>query len=265
MNAIAPITAGFEDVALALDPTLIMRKAGLEPDPWQSDLLLSPEDDWWLVLCSRQSGKTTTVAVLALHTAMVRPGTTVLIVTPSENQSKEVLRSVSDFYFAIHGAPVREDTITALKIELGNRSRILALSGADDKFLRVHSNISLIVADEGARIAPEIFHTIAPMLAVSGGRMVLTSTPWFMRGFMYDAWKNGGDDWRRIKVKATDCPRISPEFLERERRSKPAAWFAQEYMAEWGSVASALFPMDLIQAAMCPDLAPYAPDRPRFI
>lgn len=40
------------DLARALDPTEVMRQAGMEPDPWQEELLRS-DGDRQLVLCSR--------------------------------------------------------------------------------------------------------------------------------------------------------------------------------------------------------------------
>lgn len=40
------------DLSRALDPTLVMRDGGMEPDPWQTDLLCSTADRH-LVLCSR--------------------------------------------------------------------------------------------------------------------------------------------------------------------------------------------------------------------
>ena len=254
----------YERLALALDPTLLMVRAGMVADDWQRNLLMDP-DGWWLMLCSRQSGKTTVLAAMALHTALARPGSLVLILTPSLRQSTEVLRGVSDFYVAVHGAPLSQDNVTALKIELGNRSRVIALPGSDDKTVRVYAGVDLILADEAARIPDDLYHALVPMLAVSGGRMVLASTPWFRRGYMYDAWRGDDGDWKRVRVTADQCPRIDTAFLERERRTKPAAWFAQEYMAEWGSTAASLFPPEMVDAAVCDAVTPYSPARARFV
>src|SRR5438093_164350 len=56
-------------IALAFDPARMLRAQGLPPDRWQSDLLVSPSR-FLLLNCSRQSGKSTTVAALALHRAL---------------------------------------------------------------------------------------------------------------------------------------------------------------------------------------------------
>jgi hypothetical protein len=51
---------------LALDPSQILLRQGLTPDPWERDLLLSSKRQI-LLNCSRQAGKSTTTAALAVH------------------------------------------------------------------------------------------------------------------------------------------------------------------------------------------------------
>src|SRR5260370_15060162 len=91
-------------LALLFDPSLILRERGLRPDPWQRQMLLS-EAKQVLLNCSRQSGKSTTVAALALHTVLCRPGSLVLLVSPSLRQSQELFRKVTECYAAI-GRPI---------------------------------------------------------------------------------------------------------------------------------------------------------------
>ena len=260
----APLVGPYAPLALQLDPCLIMTASGMTPDDWQSKLIRD-EDDWWLLLCTRQGGKTQGISALALATALNRKGALVLILTPSERQSKEVLRCVSQYYLALFGVPFRSDAITALKIELPNNSRIIALPGSSEKTIRVYAGVDLLLVDEAARVPDELFYSVMPMLAVSGGRMVCASTPWFSRGFMFREFKDGGDAWKRVVVTADQCKRISRKFLERERRTKPAAWFAQEYYCQWGSTAAALFPADMCDSLLSRDVAAYLPRRARFI
>lgn len=260
----APLSGVYAPLALQLDPALIMSASGMTPDPWQAELIRD-ENHWWLLLCTRQGGKTQGISALALATALNRKGALVLILTPSERQSKEVLRCVSQYYFSLFGVPFQSDTITTLKIELPNKSRIIALPGSSEKTIRVYAGVDLLLVDEAARVLDEVFYTVMPMLAVSGGRMVCASTPWFSRGFMFREFKDGGDLWKRITITADDCPRIDRKFLARERRTKPASWFAQEYMCQWGSTAAALFPADMCDSLLSRDVAAYLPNRARFL
>jgi hypothetical protein len=61
------------DLAAALDPCVLARQAGLVPDEWQAHVLRSTAPRV-LLNCSRQSGKSTISALLALHTALYTPG-----------------------------------------------------------------------------------------------------------------------------------------------------------------------------------------------
>ncbi len=73
-------------MAYAMDPVAFaVDRLGITPDPWQADMLRSNRPT--LVNCSRQSGKTTTVAVKATHQAVYDPGSLVLCIAPTQRQS----------------------------------------------------------------------------------------------------------------------------------------------------------------------------------
>jgi len=81
------------DIARALDPALIAADCGLTLDPWQADLMRS-EAPRILLLCARQTGKSTVSALIALVTAIMQAGALVLLVSPSQRQSGELFRTV---------------------------------------------------------------------------------------------------------------------------------------------------------------------------
>ena len=62
--------------------------------------------------------------------------------------------------------------------------------------------------------------------------------------------------WERISAPATECPRIVPKFLERERRNMAPMWFRQEYLAEFVDNGTSVFARDLIEAAIDPTIKP---------
>jgi len=67
------------DLAHALDPVAFVQdRLIFEPDPWQARLLRSCAP-WILLNCCRQSGKSTTTAAAALHTAIYDPGLILLV------------------------------------------------------------------------------------------------------------------------------------------------------------------------------------------
>src|SRR5262245_20554162 len=102
-NAAADVAMA-RDLARALDPVLIAKDAGFDLDQWQADLMRSTAPRV-LLLCSRQSGKTTVTALIALATAVLQPGALVLIVSPSQRQSAEMHRVVLNLYRRLDGDP----------------------------------------------------------------------------------------------------------------------------------------------------------------
>jgi hypothetical protein len=201
-----------------------------------------------LLNCSRQSGKSTTTAALALHRAMFWAGSLVLLLSPSLRQSSELFKKVTQFYHTT-GDVVPAVSESALRMELVNRSRIVSLPGKETT-IRGYSGVDLLVIDEAARVVDDLYYSVRPMLAVSGGRLVTMSTPFGKRGWWFEEWENGGPTWERVEVPATDCPRITPEFLEEERQHLGEWWYRQEYCCEFMDAQTAAFTYDELQAAL---------------
>ena len=245
------------DVGMALDPTLLARRAGFEPDEWQRDVLRSTGRRM-LLNCCRQSGKSTTVAILALHRALYEPSSLTLLLSPSERQSKELFRKVVDVYGAT-GRTVASQSETTLWLELAGGSRIVALPGKEQT-IRGYSGVDLLIIDEAARVDDGLYASVRPMLAVSGGTLIALSTPFGKRGWWHTAWEDGGADWERVRVEATECPRISASFLAEERRSLPTLLYRSEYLCAFTDTVDQVFSTDDITAALTADIAPlFAP------
>jgi len=208
--------------------------------------------------CSRQTGKSTITALLALHEALYRPPALVLLLSPSLRQSQELFRKVKDALAALGpDAPALAEE-SALRLEWANGSRIVCLPGKEQT-IRGFSGVSLLVVDEASRVPDELYYSIRPMLAVSGGRIILLSTPFGRRGAFYDAWTNGGPAWERVSVAATDCPRIPAGWLAEERRAIGPWWFEQEYLCRFKDTLDQVFRSEDVDAAMAHDIAPLFP------
>src|SRR5215468_10166627 len=186
-----------------------------------------------------QAGKSKTVAMLALTEAVFLPGTQVLLLSRSLRQSTELFRIVTNF-FARLKKPFLERQ-TRGELELTNLSRVVCLP-CEEETIRGFSHITLQILDEAARVPDDLYRAVHPMLAVSNGRMICLSTPYGKRGFFYDAWAKGGDDWARIEIPAQRIARISPDFLASERRSLGESWFHQEYCCSFEALEGLVYP-----------------------
>ena len=241
-----------EDLKLALDRVAFAWEAGLEPDPWQRDLLRSLSGRV-LLNCCRQSGKSTMTGIVALHRALYHPGSLILCLAPALRQSQELFGKVLGFYRDL-GRPVSAQAERKLSLELENESRILTLPGTD-KTIRGFSGVDLLIVDEASRVADELYFAVRPMLAVSGGALIMLTTPYGRRGIFFEEWTNGAG-WERYEVRAEDCPRISPEFLEEERRALPARVYRQEYGCSFEDIEDQVFAYEDVMAAMSEEVAP---------
>jgi hypothetical protein len=215
-----------DDLRLALDRVAFASELGIVPDGWQESFLRSSADRV-LLNCSRQSGKSTMSAVIALHRALYHPGSLVLCLAPALRQSQELFAKIGGFYRDL-GRPVAPQGERKLSLELENDSRIITLPGSE-KTIRGFSGAALLLVDEASRVDDALYFAIRPMLAVSGGSLMMLSTPYGKRGVYYDEWHSVTSEWERYEVPASDCPRISPEFLEEERAALPLWVYRQEY------------------------------------
>lgn len=229
--------SSLNSLAYRLDPVQMARGAGLKLDPWQCRFVRSRADRI-LLNCSRQVGKSTSTAVLAVHTALYTSGSTVLLLSPTLRQSSLLFRKCMEIYRALD-KPVAPEAESALRLQLENGSQIVSLPGKEGT-VRGFSSIDVIVIDEASRVEDSLFQSVKPMLAVSNGRLVLLSTPFACRGFYWEEWKRRGK-WEYYQVDATQCPRISKEFLDNERENIGDFWFRQEYMCEFMNAENAAF------------------------
>jgi hypothetical protein len=237
----------------ALDPVLLSRRSGIEPDAWQQAILRSQAKQT-IMLVTRQGGKSTISSIRALHRAEYTPGSLVLLLAPSYRQSKELFRKVKDAYATLpNPSPLTSES--ALEMEFENGSRIVALPGKEET-IRGFSGVSLLIVDEASRVPSALYQAVRPMLAVSGGDIILLSTPFGKRGFFFDVWDSGGPLWHRTKITAYDCPRIKPEWLEEERKQIGAFWFEQEYMCEFKDDLMSVFRFDDIQNSITDAVEP---------
>ena len=228
------------------------RSVGLEPDRWQERLLRS-EAPRVLMNVSRQAGKSTAAAVIGLHRALYHPGSLVLVLAPAERQAKETFGKMASFYHAL-GHPIPADSYRKLGVELANGSRIEALPGTE-KTIRGFSGAALLIVDEAARVEDGLYYAIRPMLAVSGGRLMMLSTPAGKRGVFFEEW-SGGEGWERYEVRAEECERIPETFLEEERRALPAWIYRQEYECSFEDTEDQLFGYELVQSSITNEVTP---------
>jgi len=267
-----------------IDPAGFVERLWEVPFEWQKDAL-NPLWKRLMLNCARQSGKSTIVAGIALHKAKYKSNSLILIVSPSEKQSKETMKKVED-YIAL------DPDLKALKLpgdsafekKFRNGSRIVALPGTE-KSVRGYSKPDIILIDEAARVPDETYKAMRPMLTGNEeAQIILLSTPWNMTGFFHAEWTKN-PIWKKIYVvprweledetktlierppedefRATMAndgitayysPRHTLKFLYEELLSIGPIWFKREYGCEFIEGAETLFSLELIQSSYTEDV-----------
>ncbi|MDP9487937.1 MAG: terminase family protein [Actinomycetota bacterium] len=241
-----------DDLKLALDPVEFARHVGMRPERWQADLLSTPSNRV-ILNCSRQAGKSSFSAILALHRALYFPKSLVLVFAPALRQSQEFFQKLDAFWRAA-GLPGEADSERKLGLELKNGSRVEALPGSE-KTTRGFSAPSLIIFEEASRIDDSLYFDGArPMIAtVPDSTLLLISSPYGRRGFFYEEWEHGGPGWERFRITADDSEAVKSEYIEEERRIKSERQIAQEYYCEFTEADGAVFGGNLIDHAFDDD------------
>jgi hypothetical protein len=207
---------------------------GVDPDPWQMEVLAS-EHPRKILCCGRQTGKSTVGAVLAVHKALTCAGSTVLVVAPGERQAKLLFSKAASLYKRA-GYPLPAHSERRTGLEISNGSIIEALP-AVERTTRGYS-VDLLLVDEAAAVPDLDYHGILPALIATQGEQVLLSTPRGKRGFFFELY-HSDDDWQRVMVRSDEVGRIREEDLEVFRATMP------EQFLDKSSTASGWIPKAL--------------------
>ncbi len=174
-----------------------------------------------------------------MRTALLQPGSLTLLLSPTLRQSGELFRDKVLRLWRALGSPLAGRPPTQLTLELVNGARVVSLP-ENEEGVRCYSGVSLLVIDEAARVSDALYRAVRPMLAVSRGRLIGLSTPFGKRGWFHEAWTSAGP-WERFKATATDCPRITQEFLAEERAALGERWYRQEYDCSFEEAVGSVF------------------------
>lgn len=233
--------------------TWVRRNLNFDPDDKQA-LVLAAHKNRGILNCTRQWGKSTVAAAKAVHHAMTTPESTVIVISPSERQSGELIRKIREFTLTAN-VVTKGDGMNALSLVFPNGARIVGLPSSEST-VRGFSAVTLLLIDEASRVDDDLYQALRPMLATTDGSLWLMSTPWAKTGFFWEAWSKEDPAWERIRVPATECSRIRPAYLEEERREMGERVFRREFLCEFGDTNDSLFDRDLIEGALTMDFAP---------
>jgi len=262
------------------DPAVFFQETtGLCPDRHQKRIL-EYEGSRLILNCTRQWGKSMTIAGKVYRKAKYCPDYLALVLSRSQRQSTEIFRKVLNMNVNDNTA-LQKIEDSKQYVTLDNKSRIVSLPDKEGT-IRTYSGVDMIIIDEASRVSEELFWAVLPMLAVSGGAVYLMSSPFGKRGFYHHEWFEGGAIWERYQITSRkdilsrellygltpppedaivdECPRIPKEHLLEVIDKMPVQWFLQEYYCEFTEPEYQLIPYDLIQSALADGIDAFSKD-----
>jgi hypothetical protein len=270
------------NLSQAINPVKYISSLGLMPFKWQQRALDSTIRRL-IILTARQSGKSTIVGGKSLHKAKFYPGSLILIVSPSQDQSKELMKKIEEFIqkdSELHDLRYN----STFEKQLENGSRIVALPGSE-RSVRGYSGPRMIIIDEASRVLDSTYAACRPMMVGANTELILMSTPYGKKGFFFKEWTKG-EGWTKIEVNISYridndilvpnfpeeqfrkeraargihgfySPRHTREELEQELASIPFVWFDQEYCCDFVDPEGTLFTYETLLAAQSDDIKPF--------
>jgi len=233
----------------------------IQPSSWAEDAFGLKLDDWQIKMLDsaakrtalnihRQGGKSTMSSLICLHTALFRHGSLSLIIAPALRQSQENFKKIRGFIDQLPEVPDFDES-TKLSLQFETGSRILCLPGGNDgKTIRGFSRPDVIVEDEAAQCSDELHYAIMPMMATYPDcRYVMASTPFGQIGHYYKIWSES-QAWEKYTLKASDNPRIDPNYLAEMKEEIGPYMYAQEFECEFVASETQLISMETIKKAL---------------
>jgi len=214
-------------------------------DKWQEEVLATKGN-----IClrsGRQVGKSTIIGLKAAQYALETPDKLIMVISKTERQAgllfAKILRNINN----IDRKQIEKGKLRPTKhlINLKNKSQIHCLPAGDTGYGIMGFTIDLLIADEAAFIPEEVWNSVIPALAVTGGDIWLLSTPFVKKGYYYNCFSD--PTFTSFHTSSEDCPRISKEFLEHKRNTITKAQYAQMYLGKFVDEVRQFFSDELIR------------------
>jgi hypothetical protein len=205
-------------------------------DDWQKEVLSTKGH---LCLCSgRQVGKSTVIAIKAGEFAVKNPKKSVMIIAAVERQALLLFEKVLAHIFNNYRKFIKKgrDRPTKHELKLTNGSIIRCLPTGDSGYGIRGYTIDELYADEAHFIPEDVWAAVTPMLATTGGRINLLSTPFGTTGYFHRAFYDKRFHSIHVNTEEVAEKRLEPqrtrmlEHLREEKKRMTKLQYQQEYL-----------------------------------
>jgi hypothetical protein len=222
---------------------------GFTPDPGQARFLDAPEKRLAFV-ASRQSGKSETAAAKALYLGLRHPQSDYLLFGRVNRHATNLIQRLRAHTRRL-GLATHADPDFPGSLVLPNGSRFFPFPGIPANN-RGPAAAAAVIIDEAAFVHPDLFAAVTPMVATTHGSVWALSSPQGQTNLFYQICNTPQNGWTVVRSPASECPRISPEFLAAERQLHGEALYAQEYECAFLAAATQFLDREVIAQARRP-------------
>lgn len=218
----------------------------MELDNWQKAVLAwskekDPEKRNLLICSPRQMGKSTIISEDAGDYALENPKKSIMIIASVERQALLLFEKVLSYIYNKDKSAIKtgKDRPTKHELKLKNGSIIRCLPTGDSGYGIRGYTIDRLYADEAAFIKEDVWAAVTPMLATTGGSIILLSTPFGIDNYFYRMFSNNKFKVIHVNPEEVIASRPEPqrtnliEFRADEKERMTRLQYKQEHMGEF--------------------------------
>ncbi len=233
-----------------------------KPYPYQEKLLRDPAR-FIAARMSRQSGKSTTLSVLALYTALSMPNARVDIVAPSLRQARLIIQKCWSLARRVPG--IFRNRPLKTRLEFRDGSMIQALPNSPETIRGETSDLMILDEFNFVRDDQELYDAVVFTLMTTNGRAIAASTPGTQDSIFFRMCKDSDGPYANVSrhhVTYRDAVEpngpIKKEVLEQVQAQYGADQFRwnREMEAEFAEDEEVYLSLSLIQSCIDPNLVP---------
>tara|TARA_B100001939_G_scaffold316652_1_gene302726 strand:- start:14 stop:1204 length:1191 start_codon:yes stop_codon:yes gene_type:complete len=213
------------------------------------------DNQYTIVLKSRQVGASETVCSYLLCRALTEPGFSACVFSKTATDSGSLGKRIRAQAASIADSGIEFTTESNSELSFKGLGTIYFLP-ATPRAARGIPSVSVVVLDEAAFLdgAEQIFTAVQPTMATLGdkGKLIMISTPNGLGNMFSNLWHTA-EEWNKFKIHYSDIPIYAkdPKWAEKtKRRSKLTdRAFRQEYELDFVASDAQIYQPDLVELA----------------
>ena len=228
-----------------------------EPFQVQKDLIKSIcENQYTIILKSRQVGASETVCSYLLCRALTEPGFSAVVFSKTATDSGALGKRIRAQAASIDDASIEFTTESNSELSFKGRGTIYFLP-ATPRAARGIPSVSVLVLDEAGFLdsAESIYTAALPTMSTLGdkAKLILLSTPNGMGNMFANLWHGEDDGWNRQKIHYSTIPIYAkdPDWAKKtkEKAKLSERSWRQEYEMDFVASDAQVFPPELVEKA----------------